>query len=591
MAQVYKVRSSQAVMKILTDTLTEYQQVRNSCGYFFMDDWHLVSVTGKDTFTYLQTQTTNDLRLLQPGRGQSNAIVDRKARLIATFSIHKTSETSAIILIEKTQQPQLIKHLNTYLFREDVKIYERSDKLIALQGPKSTLVLQNLAKQPIPEKTNDIIEYTQRNLLAINKSLTGEEGFVIGYSLISREIMTDLISTAGSKYSIASISTETQEILRIEAGMPFYGKDMDESNILPETGLEQTSVSYNKGCYIGQEVITRIKTYGAPPIALMGLVIEGDSSLPYNADMRVETKKFGTIKSSSYSYSLGKNVALAYVQKEFRNPGERTITVDGTPYKVNTVLLPFYQVKSGKDHALRLYNEALKYYKEQENLDKPITLLREAIEIDPKLSCAYEALGVLLSRQDKLDEAIVLMQRLAELDPSEIMAHTNLSIYYMKLGRIEDAEKEKAEATALQFEKTIAQNMSKKSEKINQAKKREEQLNKLEMFKKVLEIDPVDQVANYGLGSVYLELERYEEALPHLQLLVEKYKKYSTAYLLLGKTLEKLSRTKETIEVYQAGITVAAQNGDLMPLKDMQNRLNQILHSGSEAQTDSTDPH
>lgn len=555
-----------------------------------MEGWGLVSITGKDTFSYLQTQTTNDILRLLAGQGQNSAIVDRRARLIATFSIHKNSETSAFILIEKIQQKKLLDHLSAYLFREDVRLQARDDALLTLQGPKSALVLQNL-QNALPEKPNDITEYSLKNekLLIINKSFTGEEGFVIGFNPALQEQITALTLKAGEKYEISPVSAEAQETLRIEAGIPLYGKDMDEENILPETGLEQTSVSYNKGCYIGQEVITRIKTYGSPPIALMGLI--GDSLPPYNSDLRLEGKRFGIIKSSTYSCTLGKNIALAYLQKEFRGPDmERTVTVAGTAYKVKTVLLPFYQAGSRKDHALRLYAEALKYYKEVENLDKPIELLREAIELDAKLACAYEALGVFLSKQEKLEEAIALMQRLTEIDPSEIMAHTNLSIYYMKLGRIEDAEKEKAEATALQFEKAIAQNMAKKTAKLDEEKKRQEQLNKIDMFKKVLEIDPIDQVANFGLGSIYLELERCEEALVPLQTLVNEYKKYSSAYLLLGKTLQKLARIKEAIDIYRKGIIVASKNGDLMPLKDMQNRLNQLLHLHPEDPSDPANP-
>ena len=99
------------------------------------------------------------------------------------------------------------------------------------------------------------------------------------------------------------------------------------------------------------------------------------------------------------------------------------------------------------------------------------------------------------------------------------------------------------------------------------------------MFEQVLEIDPVDQVANFGLGSIYLETGEYEKALPPLRIVIKENKDYSAAYLLLGKNLEKLASKKEAIEVYRQGIAAASKKGDLMPLKDMQTRLNQLLHS------------
>ena len=188
-------------------------------------------------------------------------------------------------------------------------------------------------------------------------------------------------------------------------------------------------------------------------------------------------------------------------------------------------------------------------------------------------------MGVFLAKQDKLDEAIALMKRLTEINPQEIMAHTNLSVYYMKQGRIEDAENEKAEATALQFEQAVEKNMAKKLKKKEEEQKKKEMEERIEMFKKVLEIDPADQVANFGLGSIYLETGRYEEGLGPLNTVIEKFKDYSAAYLLLGKTLEKLSQNEKAIDIYKRGIAAASKKGDLMPLKDMQNRMNQLLHS------------
>jgi len=149
----------------------------------------------------------------------------------------------------------------------------------------------------------------------------------------------------------------------------------------------------------------------------------------------------------------------------------------------------------------------------------------------------------------------------------------------MKQGRIEDAENEKAEATALQFEKLIEQGKTKKAREKEEQKRREEQESKIAMFKRVLEIDAADQVANFGIGSIYMDTGRYQEALLHLETLVEHFPDYSAAYLLLGKNLEKLSREKEALHWYEKGIAAASKKGDLMPLKEMQSRQNQLLHS------------
>jgi folate-binding protein YgfZ len=561
-----------------------HRYLREKAGYFFLNHLCLISAKGSDLFSYLQTQTTNDVNELKIGQGQNNAIVDRKARIISTFSLHRTEKDSAVILVEAIQKENLLNHLNNFLFREDVTLTLSKPFILALQGPKSEALIKHFTQSSdyIPKKPNDVCEFVFEELpcLAIAKSLTGEEGCALIFKTKSKETITHELLKFEQQSFVTHIDDHAQEVFRIEAGIPSYGKDISNKNILPETGLEHSSVSYNKGCYIGQEVIARIKTYGAPNFALMGLIIEGESLPLLDSEIKLDSKKLGIIKSSIFSYSLNKNIALAYIQKDHRSPDiDFDVTIDKKSYKIRTCLLPFYQPQTRKDHSKALQNSALKLYQEQDDLDQPVALLREAIELDPKNATAYEALGVFLSKQNKLDEAISLMKRLVEIDPEEIMAHSNLSVYYMQQGRIEDAEREKGEATALQFEKAIAENMAKKTtaDKVKQDLAEREQ--KISMFKQVLEIDPVDQVANFGLGSVYHDLKRYEEALPPLQTVVKEYKDYSAAYVLLGKTMEKLSRQNEAIQTYREGIAVASKKGDLMPLKEMQQKLNQLLHS------------
>ncbi len=433
----------------------------------------------------------------------------------------------------------------------------------------------------IPERSNETISlsFQEHPLQLINKSFSGEEGYIIAFPPDLESELIEALKNA-SQQDIEVIDAETWETLRIEAGIPLFNKDMSEKNVLPETGLEHTSVSYNKGCYIGQEVIARIKTYGAPNFSLMGLVVEGDALPPYNGEFMMNDKKIGIVKSSCHSPSLDKNIALVYMQKDHRSPNIKISgTINGEAIEATTSLLPFYQLKTRTAHSQDLLNKALEIYKTEDNLDRPIQLLREAIDLDPKHAAAYEALGVFLSKQNKLDEAIALMKRLAEIDPQEIMAHTNLSIYYMQQGRIEDAEMEKGEATALQFEKLIAEKQLEKSKVTQAEKSREEQERKIAMFTEVLGIDPVDPVANFGLASIYHETQKYEDALPLLETVIKEKKDYSAAYLLMGKTLEKLSRLEQASDIFRQGIAVASKKGDLMPLNDMQTRLNTITSS------------
>ncbi len=572
----------------MTDTPleNEYQRARDHCGYFWMEDWQLGEAAGKDTFSFLQTQTTNDCLALKAGEGHLNAVVTRKANLLGTFTLYKTTEEHAFLLMEKYQAEKVIASLEQFHFRENVAFEKHlaSTHLLAIQGPKSRLLLAEISGQVQTDFTTCEIRQLSidgESLWVMEKNLVGESGFILVVPEPLKEKVFSAIEKAGEPLGLGPLDSNTRETLRIEAGLPVYGRDMDEKYLLPETGLEHTAVSYSKGCYTGQEVIARMKTYGAPSFALMGLTLEEDASPPApGTELKLGNKRLGVIKSGAFSPTLNRHITLAYIQKDYRSPDQTLeVTANGETLNVTTALLPFYQPASNLERAETLHRQAMDLYKKEENLDAPIALLREAISLAPKFAMGYEALGVLLSKQNKLDEAIALMKRLTEINPKEIMAHSNLSVYYMQQGRIEEAEQEKGEATALQFEQLIE---AKQQEKAQESKAQEEEAERerqIGLFKQVLEIDPVDQVANFGLGSIYFERKQYEDALPLLETVVEHFRDYSAAYLVLGKTLQMLERDEDAAEVFRRGIAAASKKGDLMPLRVMQNRLNQLSHS------------
>jgi folate-binding protein YgfZ len=134
---------------------------------------------------------------------------------------------------------------------------------------------------------------------------------------------------------------ETLEVLRIEAGQPWYPQDVDDSVILPETGLDAL-VSYTKGCYIGQETVARVKYRGHVNRALSGLIVEGDRVPDTGARVTALGKDVGRITSAVRSLALGRPIALGYVRREHLAPGSAVTVVDGgggQPARV--VALPF----------------------------------------------------------------------------------------------------------------------------------------------------------------------------------------------------------------------------------------------------------
>ena len=156
------------------------------------------------------------------------------------------------------------------------------------------------------------------------------------------------------------------------------------------------------------------------------------------------------------------------------------------------------------------------------------------------------------------------------------MAHTNMSLYYMKIGEIEKAEDQKAQATIKQFE-VLGDEADRKRRLEEEEKKKKEEIEKREgMYRQVLEIDPEDTLANYGLGEIELEKGLYQESIAHLKKAIEHKKNYSVAWLALGKAYMKSGEKALALETFREGIKVAGKNGDLMPANEMQRLLGEL---------------
>jgi tetratricopeptide (TPR) repeat protein len=203
--------------------------------------------------------------------------------------------------------------------------------------------------------------------------------------------------------------------------------------------------------------------------------------------------------------------------------------------------------------------------------------LRLAIEVEPGLIEAYEALGVILSRHEQFTEAIEMMEQVLALEPAHVLAHTNLSVFYMKLGDKEKAEEEKAKATMAAFSKRAKESgLAMPDFEAERRKKEQATLERIEMFREALKFSPEDPLGNFGLGSALLELKRFGEAIEPFEKTLKAQPKHSVAYLSLGKSLEGAGELHKAQNIYQNGIEVAAAKGDLMPLKELQARLESL---------------
>lgn len=566
---------------------SQWRAVRECAGVWLDDTLSFLRIHGKDAASWLQTQVTSNVLDLQSGSGQQSVLLDRKGRIQGVFTLHRWQD-EYWTLMEKASKDRVLERLDAHLFIEDAHLHDASQEveLVALQGARalpflvSTFGDDGLALDLLPHEPYAVrpIEVFGFQVLAFRLSLTGEDGFVLAAEAGDGTALLHRLLEAGRSEGVSEIDPPAREVLRIEAGIPQFGVELDHDIIVSETPLEAVAVSYDKGCYLGQEVVARLKSRGSVKQALVGLVIEGDEGIPSGTVLKSGGKKAGVVRSCIFSPEYRSFLALAYMGRDWRVSEARYefVRVDTNAAIFARVrLLPMIDRDDPKVRAVALYHEALDVFKgdPEDKDDRAIKLLREAILLFPAFEDAYEVLGVILHRHGQLDEAITWMKRLVKLNDNCMMAHTNLSVFYAAKGDLEAAEVEKAKAAVLGIQSVASERQAKEHARKEREALCEEARERIGMFEEVLEIDPEDTIATFGMGSALMQLETYAEAAPFLARTVKLDKDYSAAYLKLGQCYEYLGQRDQAIDAYQRGVAVASRKGDLMPLKDMERRL------------------
>ncbi|MBW2231023.1 MAG: hypothetical protein JRH17_11620 [Deltaproteobacteria bacterium] len=570
-----------------------------------------IHVSGKDALRFVHSQVTNEVEGLAPGQGNASARVTRQGQLVELFSLHRLEDgdtPSLLLVLEAERVAPVLAEMDGVLFADDVVLRDVSAEYVwlILQGPSAPAVMDAVAplasgswaSAPAYSATPLIGDGWPIGALCIARSLTGDAGFMIAWPT-SADDLEDLIGRLREAAGDATLESIVEpelsallEVLRIEAGIVRIGPDTQgRKRILPETGLEQQTVSYTKGCYLGQEVIARVRTYGALPFSLRGLVFDDAGAdvldrLPAPSEnllLSDGAKTIGQLASRTYSPVLDAPVAFAYLDKKHRTPGEVLCFrgTDGSTLSARVVLLPFYSSPNSAERVAWLYDRAVRLFAGGKG-DQALDLLEEVLRIDPSFSDGYEAIGVLLGREERFHEAIDIFKRLEEIAPQEPMVNTNLSLYFMKIGDKETAEDHAAKAMQKSMAKSAGREVDDDAiSAVMAEQKHSDALRKKAMFSEVLEIDAEDDVALFGLGNALAVLGELEQAAGLYARAARVERDNSAVYLAHGKVLEQLGRAGDAEVVYRTGMQVASRKGDLMPLKEMEHRV--LLLAGGVA--------
>jgi tRNA-modifying protein YgfZ len=322
-------------------TTTEYESARTSAAIFDRSPNGKIEAAGKDALVFLHNMSTNNVKALAPGTGCEVFFCTPTAKVVSHGYIYRLPPEGKREILWLDVWPGLadktFRHLDRYIIGEDVTLTDRTGALgqFHLVGPDAARVLS----AALGEEPGAWTRCAFRTLpFGVTIRYTDPLGLP-GYDLLCPADHTETLRQKLIDNGAVPAGQDTWEILRIEAGTPEYGVDMDENTFAPEVGRTQQAISYEKGCYLGQEPIVMARDRGVVQRGMVGLIV-GDESVPQGSLLYRDGKEVGRTTSSVRSPRLGA-VALAYVRRGSQTPGtELELATPEDRRKVRVVKLP-----------------------------------------------------------------------------------------------------------------------------------------------------------------------------------------------------------------------------------------------------------
>ena len=288
----------------------------------------ILFLKGADRVRYLNGQVTSNVSALHTNHTQPACVTTAKGRLCAEIMIAALAD-SLVVDADAALRESLPPRLERYIVADDVELHDASDewRLLHFLPPQ-----HHEASTAPPSKIASLYPRAARRF--------GRDGF---------DILAPVADAAGTIASLAEayvvIEESMAETLRIEAGTPRWGHELGEDTLPPEAGLDRTHIDYHKGCYIGQEVISRLKSVGHVNRHLAGLI--SDTDAPLAAGMSVfheaSAAQIGALTSAAYSFALERSIALGYLKRGSSADGliARSAESNGAEIRVAVRPLPF----------------------------------------------------------------------------------------------------------------------------------------------------------------------------------------------------------------------------------------------------------
>ena len=330
--------------------LAEHNAVRTKAGLFDISHMGEIFIEGKDAASFLDYALVGAASEIAVGRAKYSLICNEAGGVIDDLIVYRLAETSYLVVANASNKDVVFGAFQKRVAGFDTEVRDESDAwvLLAIQGPKSVEILGGITPAPLSDLKYYAIseaKIADVDCLLARTGYTGEDGFEIYIPVAAAEKVFDSLMAAGSKFDLMPTGLACRDTLRLEAGMPLYGHEMNEEVNPYQAGFGKVVRLDKPGDFVGKAALTKLSE-SSPSKVLVGLAGEGKRAARADYEVFPEEsgQAVGVVTSGALSPTLGYPVAMAMVGSDFAEIGT-SVSVDirgtKTPYKV--VELPFYK--------------------------------------------------------------------------------------------------------------------------------------------------------------------------------------------------------------------------------------------------------
>lgn len=343
------------------DPLAEYRAARDCAGLMDTNFRSVFALTGPDRMRYLNAVTSGNIRDLAPGQSALGLALNAQGHMLAEL-LTLVLEDRLLVLSHAFLRQRTFETLDKFIIMDDATLTDESSQTgtLAVEGPQAAEILREITPVDLGQLPTGAHVAGQMRVAGgaipcriLRRSEFGLPGAELLLPREALEAAWQALGKAVRERGGLPIGYRALDMLRLEAGVPWYGADFDEHQIPQEAGIESTHISFTKGCYTGQEIVERVRSRGhvnrrlagvafssaeapKPGTAILAVTESADGTVPVK-----EPLEAGHVTSAAFSPLLGKAIGMAYLRREYLSPGTKLLYAsDGGEASAEVIELP-----------------------------------------------------------------------------------------------------------------------------------------------------------------------------------------------------------------------------------------------------------